>query len=68
MKRGWISSDSYHDELAAKLQSTVITSLKDLGDVLVEAAELSTIDSKPQAICKQWQSIEVNRLVNERRR
>ena len=67
VKRGWKPSESYHDELSAKLQSTMITSLKDFGDVLVEAAELSTVESKPQGICKPWQSIGVKRLVNERR-
>ena len=60
-------SDSYHDVLSVKLQSTMITSLTDRGDALFETAELSTIDSKPDGIWKQWQSIEVNQLVNERR-
>ena len=67
MKRGWKPSDEYHVELDKKLASVRISSLTDLCEAMLDAAQMSTPQSSPQDFCKPWQSAEVKRLVNERR-
>ena len=67
VKRGWKPSDEYHVELDKKLASVRISSLTDLGEAMLDAAQMSTPQSSPQDFCKPLQSAEMKRLVNERR-